>query len=848
MKIHYFFLVFMIIALIIPLSVSALFGRVFHYQPYYHVCYRINGLTYNYYIAHNGTYDFGTCGEIEITNDSIQMKCGSLHGGSARNHIFNGCDGGKSCILYGFYNDHYFIKYKTTSEPSFGHSYGGSPYGKVEQKDVTFNIPVSVGSIETGNNQCPAAGITPKNSINLSKLNPGNNKLEITTDIEAVCKYSNISGSNFSDMALFASTNSTTHALFFNPSNSSSTQYFYIKCIDEFLDVNEGEYILAFTGYNTSPIIISTNPINNSVIYERQDSISMDINTDQKSICRYSNFSNTDFYNMSIFSRTNSISHTLTLVAEEKKRYALHFRCENVYGYANDFDYEYSFSTNFTSPKIVLNTPSVISENKTTLLSANFSDDYGFSGQSCELCLGRSENCNNWNSTDVVTTYNNNLSGTCSYNWNVTAYNDDYYYTGFQIKDTSNNTGHLSKKVTLDRSPPAFTGVYPWDNGAFSVNNINTTNGTFVLDFYILGKDLSDVSNCSLIVNGVVNYTASPPPFKKIFNFEPRLNISSDVEGTRYYNWSVTCTDVWGYRVNSETRFFTFITLGNFSGDTTDFTKVNLSRIENLTFEQLDSGKIKFLENVNLSGISNINNHVKISFNRIEINSTALGALNKSALLYFYNLTYNSTPKIIRDNVTCPDYICKAVNYSNGVLIMNVTQFSIYTTEAPDNIGSPSDGTSASSGGSSGGSSSGGGGGGSGGGTAGFVCNHEWQCSEWSVCLNGFQTRECNFAKVPQHVQDNECQDATKSLATTQTCGIKKETKTEQNPKINENQIQISKNKNNLTQNKTSNSISGAAIANPKQEINLQTYLILSIAAIVTVGFFLYRRISKPKL
>ena len=84
--------------------------------------------------------------------------------------------------------------------------------------------------------------------------------------------------------------------------------------------------------------------------------------------------------------------------------------------------------------------------------------------------------------------------------------------------------------------------------------------------------------------------------------------------------------------------------------------------------------------------------------------------------------------------------------------------------------------TSCPSGGSSGSGSGGsGGGGGGGGGAGGFVCNKEWQCSDWNNCANGLQTRECNFAKVPQHVQDADCPDESKPPQASRACESKKE-------------------------------------------------------------------------
>ena len=85
-------------------------------------------------------------------------------------------------------------------------------------------------------------------------------------------------------------------------------------------------------------------------------------------------------------------------------------------------------------------------------------------------------------------------------------------------------------------------------------------------------------------------------------------------------------------------------------------------------------------------------------------------------------------------------------------------------------------GSCPSGGGGGGGSSggSGGGGGGGGGGGAFFVCNQDWQCGEWSNCVNGLQTRQCDFVKVAQHVQDTECPSSLNAPASSQKCEASK--------------------------------------------------------------------------
>ena len=329
----------------------------------------------------------------------------------------------------------------------------------------------------------------------------------------------------------------------------------------------------------------------------------------------------------------------------------------------------------------------------------------------CQICITSNGACDTeWTISNATNSYSNNyLSGVCSTLWNTSTYDDGIYNVSVRIKDTAYNTGISSKKITLDRTAPTFSYYYPMDNGAFTVNNTNPeniTNSSFGLTFRYKANDLSSITNCSLIFNDNINDTDNSVQKNEYNRFN--LNISTTISGTEYYNWSIACTDVFGHEHMADTRKFTLIILSNFSGETTDLGSVNLSKIENLTFEDVSSGKIKFSDTIDLSGVSNINEHIKISHNRIEINSSALPALNKSATLDLYNLTYDN-PRILKDGEVCPSSVCKVINYSNGKLVFNVSQFSVYSVEeTPDEPAPPSNG----GGGSSSGSSSGGGGGG----------------------------------------------------------------------------------------------------------------------------------------
>jgi len=306
------------------------------------------------------------------------------------------------------------------------------------------------------------------------------------------------------------------------------------------------------------------------------------------------------------------------------------------------------------------------------------------------------------------------------------------------------------------------------------------------------------------------------------------LNLSTNIGSVQYHNWSVACMDVFGYKRLTDTRKFTLIVMvvGNFSGDTTDLTTVNLSRIENLTFEDTSYGKIKFSDTINLSGVPDISKYVKISGNRIEINSSAIPALNTNATLYMYNLTFGD-PRILLDGEVCPSTICNEVSYVNGSFIFNVTKFSVYSTEE-----TPTPPTPPSGGGSSGGGGSGGGGGGGGSG-AFYVCNMDWDCTEWTSCENGWETRECDFVKVPQHTSNESCAIIEDIPKMANKCEVEEIKGTSGQDK---DATEKDKGTNNAV---SSNLITGAVVGDVGNSNLLVGIVILSV--IVAGGFFIYR-------
>ncbi len=154
-----------------------------------------------------------------------------------------------------------------------------------------------------------------------------------------------------------------------------------------------------------------------------------------------------------------------------------------------------------------------------------------------------------------------------------------------------------------------------------------------------------------------------------------------------------------GSKVNKNTTFTINQSYFNFSyghyegehkGNSTYFKNLSYSELQNISnfiLEHSDFGKIFFNELVNLTddatpsdNFIDLNKYTNISSNFIEINSSSLRGLNRSARLSLYNITFID-PKIIVDGIACPASICTKESYSNGVLTFNVTHFTSYYAE-----------------------------------------------------------------------------------------------------------------------------------------------------------------------
>jgi sporulation protein YlmC with PRC-barrel domain len=281
-----------------------------------------------------------------------------------------------------------------------------------------------------------------------------------------------------------------------------------------------------------------------------------------------------------------------------------------------------------------------------------------------------------YNSTSLINSSNSTLSPLFV---NFTNLTDGIYYFNATAYDNAGNKNETeTRTITIDTVNPSLILLSPLDNSWDSDGNL-----TFVYNV----TDTNNITNCALTLNNVVNLTNSS--VIKGVNNSFQLN---DLEAGKY-NWSINCLDVAGNINASGIKSFSVILMSEFlGGDTTNLSNMNISNITNLVIDNPLQGKINFSQEIDLSGGADVNRNVNISFNRIEINSSELPQLNKSARLYLYNLTF-TTPRILKDGEVCPESICKQESYLNGTLIFNVSSFSVYSAEeTPTTITQPPSG------------------------------------------------------------------------------------------------------------------------------------------------------------
>ncbi len=192
---------------------------------------------------------------------------------------------------------------------------------------------------------------------------------------------------------------------------------------------------------------------------------------------------------------------------------------------------ERNFSVDLFNPNISLIAPQNYANVSVSDISFNFSVNDSFdSSLNCNLTVnGQIMDSFNANSGNLTSRTLTGLTDGLKY-WNVTCKDDALH----------SNTSQ-TWIVNITEYPKIFLNTS--NNSRFNQTSINLT---------YTPSDNSNISACSLLINGVFNQTNSTPVLNKQGN---NFTINSIPEGK--YNWSVNCTDAFGLKNQSaETRIF----------------------------------------------------------------------------------------------------------------------------------------------------------------------------------------------------------------------------------------------------------------------------------------------------
>ncbi|MBI2043609.1 hypothetical protein HYT25_04440 [Candidatus Pacearchaeota archaeon] len=256
-------------------------------------------------------------------------------------------------------------------------------------------------------------------------------------------------------------------------------------------------------------------------------------------------------------------------------------------------------------------------------------------------------------------------------------------FSTFYLINAENNTitgstvtGEVTNLLVLNitvSGPPQLSILHPKNHTYFSSQNLQL-NFT-VADEETISYSIDSAANTTITGNIKFNTTEGSHSLFLYANNTEGLTI-------RNVTFFVNSTQ---FTIKYENYF------NSYKGSSTNFNSTSYEDAQNMTgviLEHTNFGKINFNNNIiNLTDDENpednqidLDSNTNISFNRIHINSTAIGNFNKSATLALYNLTFTN-PRVLRDGSVCSSAICTEINYSGGTFNFNVTSFSTYTTE-----------------------------------------------------------------------------------------------------------------------------------------------------------------------
>ncbi len=441
-----------------------------------------------------------------------------------------------------------------------------------------------------------------------------------------------------------------------SPALSADAHYYWrVIAYDNSLNSQNATADFSYTTDTTSPVVTLNAP--NNLTYVLTSAVlfnytPFDLTLQNCSL--YGNFSGNFALDQSNVTPTNNQSNYFSRTLTDGE-YLWSVQCIDKIGHFSFAAANFTLLVDTAPPLINLEDPlngsSVTTSNNVTLYY-NTTDAMA-TISSCSLQINGSVIATNTSITQGVTQHFTVLLSNAVYTWNVNC-TDANGFTGSSPVYAVNVHVPTAPMITI-LSPADMTG----DN-----------DGNLSLVFNV-SNDWA-ITNCSLLLNGVVNTTNSV-----ITKNIPQTFAVDQLAAGRYY-WGVNCTNDQSLQGNSSLQYVDIILTSAFSGSTTNLSLQASDAIANLTLENPATGKIRYALPINLSGGADLTAIVKLSTNVINVDTATEQRLNKSATLSFYNLPYQFMPVLYADGIICTD--CTAVSYVAGTAVFNVSHFTNYTT------------------------------------------------------------------------------------------------------------------------------------------------------------------------
>lgn len=256
---------------------------------------------------------------------------------------------------------------------------------------------------------------------------------------------------------------------------------------------------------------------------------------------------------------------------------------------------------------------------------------------------------------------------------NYTSQSDGTYYYNATISDWVGHTNYTqTRNITVDTTAPQLLNYTISYLTNISANIFTTSSG--------LGNATLTIWNFNNITSNISNATIT---------LNHKFYLAGLTNNTQYF-FNLTFTDsslnnaTFGPYNFTTNQYFIIINTTEWNeSETTNFSQYTIIELQNLSGVNFSNnqGKITFIENINITQTLNLTSFIRITQNKIEVNSTVLPEFNRSANLTFRNITITH-PIVKRNNVDCSatNGNCTNLSFNSTAKTFNlkVGSFSIY--------------------------------------------------------------------------------------------------------------------------------------------------------------------------